>query len=55
MDDEYIPPEYYGWWRIAVTSLWDGNESTFIAEKADNPDEPIPDPPSHRDKWSRRW
>ena len=22
MDDEYIPPEYYGWWRIVETSQW---------------------------------
>lgn len=33
----------------------DGDESTFIAERADEPDEPIPDPPSYRDKWRRRW
>ncbi len=32
-----------------------GDESTFIAERADEPDEPIPDPPSYRDKWRRRW
>ena len=31
-----------------------GDESTFIAEKATAPIEPIPDPPSYRDKW-RRW
>jgi len=30
-------------------------ESTFIAERAEQPDEPIPDPPSYRDKWRRRW
>jgi len=30
----------------------DGDESTFVAEKAE---EPIPDPPSYRDKWRRRW
>ena len=34
----------------------DGDESTFIAERAGEPDEPIPDPPSYRDKWRRgRW
>lgn len=33
----------------------DGEESTFIAERAEEPDEPIPDPPSYRDKWRRRW
>lgn len=32
----------------------DGDDSTFVAERAEEPDEPIPDPPSHRDKW-RRW
>ncbi len=32
-----------------------GDESTFIAERAEEPDEPIPDPPSYRDKWRRRW
>ena len=127
IDDEYIPPEYFGWWRIVETSQWvdddldilgtalisltghgdrlrmfcllahvnchatktgvsfswngaweydpvsgngrvrlrkdgrlagrikirDGDESTFIAERADSPDELIPDPPSYRDKWRR--
>ncbi len=33
----------------------DGDSSTFIAERAAEPDEPIPDPPSYRDKWRRRW
>lgn len=32
-----------------------GDESTFTAERASAPAEPIPDPPSHRDKWRRRW
>jgi len=32
-----------------------GDESTFIAERTDEPAEPIPDPPSSRDKWRRRW
>lgn len=32
-----------------------GQESTFVAEPAKEPDEPIPDPPSYRDKWRRRW
>ena len=31
-----------------------GDESTFLAERAEVPDEPIPDPPSYRDKWRRR-
>ena len=33
----------------------DGDDSTFIAERAGEPDDPIPDPPSYRDKWRRRW
>jgi len=32
-----------------------GDESTFIAERAEEPEDPIPDPPSYRDKWRRRW
>ena len=32
----------------------DGDDSTFVAERAEEPDEPIPDPPSYRDKWRRR-
>ena len=31
-----------------------GDESTFIAKRAEEPEEPIPDPPSYRDKW-RHW
>ena len=33
----------------------DGDESTFIAERAEGPCEPIPNPPDYRDKWRRRW
>src|SRR5213083_1547916 len=35
----------------------DGDESTFIAERASETSEPILDPPSYRDKWrpKRRW
>lgn len=34
-----------------------GDESTFVAERASEPSEPIPDPPSYRHKWGprRRW
>lgn len=32
-----------------------GDESTFIAERADEPDDPIADPPSYRDKWRKKW
>jgi len=31
-----------------------GDESRFTAERASKPTEPIPNPPSYRDKW-RRW
>jgi hypothetical protein len=31
------------------------DDSTFIAERAEKPEEPIPIPPSYRDKWSRPW
>lgn len=31
-----------------------GDDSTFLAERADEPSEPIEEPPSYRDKW-RRW
>ena len=31
-----------------------GDSSTFVAERAIAPDEPIPRPPSYRDKWRRR-
>jgi hypothetical protein len=33
----------------------DGDSSTFIAVRAEEPDEPIPPPPSYRDKRRRRW
>jgi len=32
----------------------DGDKSRFLAERDEEPDEPVPDPPSYRDKW-RRW
>jgi hypothetical protein len=31
-----------------------GDESTFVAERAAEPAEPIPSPPSYRDKWRPR-
>lgn len=34
--------------RIKIS---DGDESTFTAERASKPLDPIPDPPSYRDKW----
>lgn len=36
-------------------SIKDGDSSAFTAVRAEPPDEPIPDPPSYRDKWRRRW
>ncbi|SRR6266568_733709 len=33
----------------------DGDSSTFVAERAEAPGEPIQEPPSYRDKWRRRW
>ena len=33
----------------------DGDSSTFAAERTEEPDDPIPHPPSYRDKWRRRW
>jgi hypothetical protein len=32
----------------------DGDSSTFVAVSTEEPDEPIEDPPSYRDKWRRR-
>lgn len=34
-----------------------GDESTFTAERASAPSEPIPEPPSYHEKWGarRRW
>ena len=32
-----------------------GDQSTFVAERTAPPDGPIPDPPSYRDKWRKRW
>ena len=33
----------------------DGDSSTFVAVRAEEPAEPIAEPPSYRDKWRRRW
>jgi len=37
-----------------VLRIKDSDSSKFIAERAEPPEQPIPDPPSYRDKW-RRW
>jgi hypothetical protein len=33
----------------------DSDESAFVAERAEEPEVPIAEPPSYRDKWRRRW
>jgi hypothetical protein len=38
-----------------VIRIKNGDSSTFIAERAEEPDAPVPAPPSYRDKWRRRW
>lgn len=38
-----------------VLRIKDRDSSSFIAERCVEPDVPIPDPPSYRDKWRKRW
>ena len=38
-----------------VIRIKDGDTSRFIAERSVEPDEPIQQPPSYRDKWRKRW
>jgi len=38
-----------------VIRINDGDSSQFIAERSVEPDVPIQEPPSYRDKWRRRW
>jgi len=38
-----------------VLRIKNGDSSTFVAERTEEPNEPIPHPPSFRDKWRRRW
>ena len=33
----------------------DGDSSTFVAVRTEEPDQPIEEPPSYRDKWRQRW
>lgn len=33
----------------------DGDSSSFVAVRAEEPDEPIAPPPRYRDKWRSRW
>ena len=41
--------------KTKYLNKWGSIESTFIAERADEPEDPIPNPRSYRDKWKRRW
>jgi hypothetical protein len=38
-----------------IIRINDGDSSQFIAERSVEPDAPIQEPPSYRDKWRRRW
>jgi hypothetical protein len=38
-----------------VIRIKDGDLSTFVAVRTEEPDGPIPAPPSYRDKWRKRW
>lgn len=38
-----------------IFRIKNGDSSTFVAERAARPGEPIQEPPSYRDKWRRRW
>ena len=38
-----------------IIRIKDGDSSTLIAERTEEPEEPVPPPPSYRDKWRRRW
>lgn len=38
-----------------VFRIKNGDSSTFVAERAARPAEPIQEAPSYRDKWRRRW
>lgn len=40
---------------IGKLKIKNGDDSTFTAERTHEPEEAIPDPPSYRDKWRRRW
>ena len=39
----------------AVIRIKDGDSSQFAAERSVEPDGPIQEPPSYRNKWRRRW
>lgn len=38
-----------------VIRIKDSDSSNFVAVRTEEPDDPIPPPPSYRDKWGRRW
>lgn len=59
---EYDPMSGSGSVRLAKNGqlrgtlrIKDGDSSSFVAVRTDEPAKPIPDPPSYRDKWRRRW
>ena len=39
--------------KSGFARIKDGDSSTFVAVRAEEPDDPIPPPPSYRDKWRR--
>jgi hypothetical protein len=58
---EYDPMSGTGTVRLGKDGLLrgvirfkDGDSSKFTAERTGAPEDPIPDPPSYRDKWRRR-
>lgn len=61
--DEFDPVSGTGTARVGkdgrlkgTIKIKNGDASTFVAERAEEPDEPIQEPPSYRDKWrGRRW
>jgi hypothetical protein len=40
---------------MGVIRIQGGEKCRFTASRSVEPHEPIPDPPSYRDKWRRRW
>lgn len=40
---------------VGSIRIKDGDSSTFVAVRTEEPAEPIERPPSYRDKWRKRW
>ncbi len=60
MDREHDPMSATGRARLrkdgrltGTIKIKDGDDSTLVAERTEEPTEPIPPPPSYRDKWRR--